>query len=308
MKKLFILVLFLMVISVSSTFAQRVILNETFETAGFNTDSLPTGWLKFNEDGGDPNYPFCVWSVRDSGTVFPGVNAILNSQAYQSLRSMSIAWRAGAPIANDWVYTDSMTIQAGDSLMFWALFGQPVGISFGNLIDTFQVYFSQLNAPGAADVHIATLRSNDSDNVWTQFKFSLNQFAGQTGYVAFRYWMNTSVDGLRVNIDNVWVGNRAAVNISQIGSNVPTSFALNQNYPNPFNPKTKIRFDVAKATNVKLVVFNSLGQVVKELVDGMKSAGTYEAEFDASSLASGTYFYRLITDDFTETKKMLLVK
>ncbi|HCA42217.1 MAG TPA: peptidase S8, partial [Bacteroidetes bacterium] len=67
------------------------------------------------------------------------------------------------------------------------------------------------------------------------------------------------------------------------------------------------RFDIAKATNVNLVVYNSLGQVVRELVNGMKSAGTYEAEFDASSLASGTYFYRLTTDDFTETKKMLLV-
>ncbi len=98
------------------------------------------------------------------------------------------------------------------------------------------------------------------------------------------------------------------VGISQIGSNVPIRFALGQNYPNPFNPTTKINFDLAKTSNVKLTVFNSLGQMVMNIFDGQRPAGTYQAEFDGSSLSSGTYYYRLETDFYTDTKKMQLIK
>ena len=96
--------------------------------------------------------------------------------------------------------------------------------------------------------------------------------------------------------------------VQQIGTNIPENFALNQNYPNPFNPSTTIRFDLAKNTNVNLVVYNSLGQEVNRVFDGHKQAGSYEAVFDASGLSSGTYYYRLTTDYFVETKKMVVVK
>ncbi|MBK6879085.1 MAG: T9SS type A sorting domain-containing protein [Ignavibacteria bacterium] len=72
--------------------------------------------------------------------------------------------------------------------------------------------------------------------------------------------------------------------------------------------ETKIKFDLAKPTNVKLFVFNNLGQEVMNLFSGYKSAGSYIADFNASGLSSGTYFYRLETDFFTETKKMQVVK
>ncbi|MBK8981760.1 MAG: T9SS type A sorting domain-containing protein [Ignavibacteria bacterium] len=96
--------------------------------------------------------------------------------------------------------------------------------------------------------------------------------------------------------------------MTQTGTNIPEKFALNQNYPNPFNPDTKISFDLARSSNVKLTVFNSVGQKVMNIFEGNRSAGSYIATFDGSSLSSGVYFYRLETDYYTETKKMQLIK
>jgi hypothetical protein len=89
---------------------------------------------------------------------------------------------------------------------------------------------------------------------------------------------------------------------------MPAAFSLSQNYPNPFNPATSFSYDLPKASHVRLEVFNVLGQKVATLVDAMQSAGVYNAEWDASAHASGVYFYRLNAGNFTETRKMLLLK
>jgi len=88
----------------------------------------------------------------------------------------------------------------------------------------------------------------------------------------------------------------------------PTSYRLNQNYPNPFNPTTTISFNLEKASNVKLVVYNVLGQKVATLLDSRLNAGEQAVVFDASKLSSGVYFYRLDAGDFTSVKKMVLMK
>jgi hypothetical protein len=281
---------------------------EGFETSGFNADSIPTGWYKVDNDGSNPGFPFAVWSARDSGVTFPGVNAIIRSRAHTLLRGVSIPWRAGDPVADDWLFTDSMSIQAGDSLIFWMLIGTPADLNLTNYIDTMQVHVCSDQDPSLSIAKLATIRSLDSNNVWTEHKFDLSAFAGQRINIAFRYYMNTLQDGLWCNIDDIFVGNRSTVGISQNGSNIPDKFALNQNYPNPFNPVTKINFDLAKSSNVRLTVFNSLGQMVLNLFEGYKPAGSYQAEFNGNSLSSGTYYYKLETDFFTETKKMQLVK
>jgi hypothetical protein len=89
---------------------------------------------------------------------------------------------------------------------------------------------------------------------------------------------------------------------------LPKSYALEQNYPNPFNPSTTITFTAPKTGHVTLKVFNTLGQVVATLVDDEYGAGTHEVRFDASVLSSGVYFYTLKSNDFSATKKMMLVK
>lgn len=89
---------------------------------------------------------------------------------------------------------------------------------------------------------------------------------------------------------------------------IPTEFILSQNYPNPFNPYTTIRFTIPKREYVSLKVFNLLGQEVKNLVSEEKEQGVYEVSFDAFNLSSGTYFYRLQSGSFVETKKMQFLK
>lgn len=96
--------------------------------------------------------------------------------------------------------------------------------------------------------------------------------------------------------------------ISQTGNEIPASYRLGQNYPNPFNPVTKFKFQIPKHSAVNLTIYNTLGKEVQTLVNQSLSPGTYEADFDGSSLPSGVYYYRLETGDFTETKKMVLIK
>jgi hypothetical protein len=87
-----------------------------------------------------------------------------------------------------------------------------------------------------------------------------------------------------------------------------TEYALHQNYPNPFNPETNITFDIVEAGEVTLTVFNSTGQTVATLVNGAMTSGRHSVTFDASTLPSGLYFYRLNTANFTSVKKMVLMK
>ncbi len=92
-------------------------------------------------------------------------------------------------------------------------------------------------------------------------------------------------------------------------STVPSKFALVGNYPNPFNPSTVIKFEIAEPTKASLKIYNSLGQLVKVLMDNEAvEAGRYEKQFSANELSSGIYFYKLETPNFTAIKKMVLIK
>jgi len=88
----------------------------------------------------------------------------------------------------------------------------------------------------------------------------------------------------------------------------PTSYILMQNHPNPFNPNTTIRFSIAEQSNVKLKIFNAIGHEVSTVVNTELVAGNHSIDFNAASLSSGVYFYRIETPNFTSTKKMILMK
>ncbi|HJY63835.1 MAG TPA: T9SS type A sorting domain-containing protein [Ignavibacteria bacterium] len=96
--------------------------------------------------------------------------------------------------------------------------------------------------------------------------------------------------------------------ITQYNNEIPDNFYLYQNYPNPFNPQTNIRFDIAKAGNVKLTVFDVTGKQVAELINGDYTAGKYVVYFDGANISSGIYFYKIETPDFVQVRKMMMVK
>ena len=90
--------------------------------------------------------------------------------------------------------------------------------------------------------------------------------------------------------------------------NQPVIFNLQQNFPNPFNPSTTIQYTIPHSGEMSLIVYNSLGQIVKVLKEGYQEKGSYNATFNGASLPSGIYFYQLSSKDFIQTRKMSLIK
>lgn len=116
-----------------------------------------------------------------------------------------------------------------------------------------------------------------------------------------------SYSNVTTNLSTDYIGTEL-VSVEQISQLIPDRFALLQNHPNPFNPSTIIRYDLPMEGLVTIKIYDLLGREVKTLVDEHKSAGSYSVEFDARNLTSGTYFYRLTSGDFTEIKKLILMK
>ncbi|NOS83754.1 MAG: T9SS type A sorting domain-containing protein [Ignavibacteria bacterium] len=96
--------------------------------------------------------------------------------------------------------------------------------------------------------------------------------------------------------------------VNHTSSNIPNGYFLSQNYPNPFNPVTNIKFNIPKRSYVKISVFDVLGKEISVLVNEELNTGTFEVNWDASNFPSGVYFYKIETDEFSESKKMVLIK
>ncbi|MDD5361655.1 MAG: T9SS type A sorting domain-containing protein [Ignavibacteria bacterium] len=96
--------------------------------------------------------------------------------------------------------------------------------------------------------------------------------------------------------------------ITPVANGLPVNYSLSQNYPNPFNPVTKINYALPKSGFVTLKIYDILGRQIVTLINETKNAGDYSVDFNASSLNSGVYFYRLEANGFSDTKKMLLIK
>ncbi|MFC2092998.1 T9SS type A sorting domain-containing protein [Bacteroidota bacterium] len=103
-------------------------------------------------------------------------------------------------------------------------------------------------------------------------------------------------------------GRAIPIGIKKLSTNIPEKYHLSQNYPNPFNPFTTIKFDIPKSSNIKIIIYDILGKEIVELVNEKLSAGTYSVDWLTANLPSGVYFYKLITDSYVDTKKMVLLK
>lgn len=124
--------------------------------------------------------------------------------------------------------------------------------------------------------------------------------------------INVSADGINASLSNGQELRISNANISSLlvsaNAEIPAAYDLVQNFPNPFNPTTTIKFALPEAANVKVTIFNSLGQKVQELVKGNFDAGTHNVTWNATGFTSGIYFYELRTEKFVSVKKMMLVK
>ncbi len=147
----------------------------------------------------------------------------------------------------------------------------------------------------------------DGNNPWVMFGTGMPNVIVSEIEI---YYNSTTGDRLRAATygRGLWEIPISTTGISVISTELPFDYSLGQNYPNPFNPVTKINFQIPSKANVSMKVYNQLGQEVAVLVNKVFDAGYYSADFDASKLSSGVYFYRLISGNYTAAKKMILLR
>jgi hypothetical protein len=117
-----------------------------------------------------------------------------------------------------------------------------------------------------------------------------------------------ATSGVGINYVNILEGIGGTVSVDEIIIKIPDQYELFQNYPNPFNPSTKITFTLPEASQVKLTVFNILGEEVKTLINENRDAGHHTVDFNASGFSSGVYLYKIQAGNFVQVRKMILTK
>jgi hypothetical protein len=121
------------------------------------------------------------------------------------------------------------------------------------------------------------------------------------------YWTTGNIQKL-TNVPSNQILTIDECTIGIINNQLPESYSLKQNYPNPFNPTTQIEYSLLKSSDVKLTVYDVTGKVIKNLVNEYQAYGTYRIDFDGVGLSSGIYIYKIESAEFTDTKKMILIK
>jgi hypothetical protein len=158
-----------------------------------------------------------------------------------------------------------------------------------------------MSAVNATDKQLKIGVASSEDITGRFLTVPITQYSGGDE-LGITYYINNVRTEYKVDMTEAMTG------IDEDLSVLPQQYELLQNYPNPFNPSTQIRYALPVASQVRLAVFNSVGQKVMVLVDGQQSAGRHQVSFDASGLSSGVYLYKLSTPGFSQTKKMLLIK
>jgi hypothetical protein len=187
---------------------------------------------------------------------------------------------------------------------------QPSSIALGQGND---LYVTGYRTKSGQGTNYFTIRHNslNGDTIWTKMENGNSNVSDYASGVVV-------IDSLRVFVTGSAVSGSTSmytlrymnqiVGIKPISTEIPARFNLDQNYPNPFNPSTSIRFDIAKASLVKITVFDVTGREVEVIANENVKPGKYEATWDASKYSSGVYFYQLTAGEFTDTRKMILSK
>lgn len=159
------------------------------------------------------------------------------------------------------------------------------------------------------------LRSTNSGNNWETSTQISSSFSGAyypsialTGSKAHIIWHDVRNGSTNSEIYYDFNPNGNSIGIQNISTETASKFELSQNYPNPFNPNTNIKFAIQRSGFVKLTIFDIMGREVETLVNENMGAGTFSADWNAGKYSSGVYFYKLVTGEFSETKRMILIK
>jgi hypothetical protein len=277
---------------------------ESFEGTTFP----PTGWIKIQVASGATGFERHLAGE----TPVPGFNGGYITCPVGGGTAVAFCnYITGGTSSNDeWLITPQLTNTAtSDSLTFWMR-------KFGTYLDHVDVRISTTTPTVAAMTTVVqNMTFQVADSGWVQYRYNIGSLvpAGSNIYIGFRQWVADALnDGASFSFDLVNITSNGVQAITPVGTEIPKSYTISQNYPNPFNPTTNFNFGLPKSGNMKLAVYDMLGSEVGVIFDGYKEAGNYTVSYDASKLASGVYFYRLIADGpgqkFTKTQKMILVK
>ncbi|HMQ67425.1 MAG TPA: T9SS type A sorting domain-containing protein [Ignavibacteria bacterium] len=161
-------------------------------------------------------------------------------------------------------------------------------------------------APASGALTVSFPNGNTLNNYPDSLLVRVNAAPGTTAGAYTVTLKSTGSNGTPVHIRTV------SLNVGLVGvegvNEIPSAYFLLQNYPNPFNPVTKIDYILKNKTNVSMKIFDAKGSLIQTMERGIQNAGNHSVEFVASDLPSGVYYYRLETDDFTDTKQMILLK
>ena len=232
--------------------------------------------------------PFGIYLTTDNGTTWSQTS--LNNQNVYSLTVNGNNIFAGTQAPGNGVYLST------DNGTSWT----QTSLNNGNVYSLTSTGNNIFATTGANGVYMTT----DNGGNWAQINEGLNATAGAISILNNYIFIGTSGTS-----GSVW--RRPLSEITGIHTSlndIPSKLSLWQNYPNPFNPTTKIKFSLPNSSFTKLVIYDNLGREIGTVVNEQLNAGTYEANWNASNFSSGVYFYKLTAGNYSETKKMLLVK
>lgn len=301
MKRLFTF-LFLICLLVGTLTAQNEVPNSGFET--WISETQPERWATGNNLGGIVANAVTRTSTTSSGQ-FAARGEILESPITPGTPWLPSLWlgmisNTPAPISQNYTH----------------LKGKFILQSAGQYQSHFQVTVNFLDENMLLTATGHTTISNDV-STFTEFEVAMDYESdnndNDAAYIQIIIDLGPSEDDPNFSIGSYYIVDDlelvgVTTSVGQLDYNLPQEFELRQNYPNPFNPTTRITFSIPESNNVKIDIFNLLGEKVATLVDGNLAAGNYATEWKAKNYPSGIYVYTITAGNYFESRKMTLLK
>jgi len=282
--------------------AHLVRLTSIYQEMFSDRNELPADWTIISDPTSEP------WRVAWLISVLYNGDPILYYSLYGLGAGMVIS--SATPTVDNWLISPSIQISSNTDIVKLHYFI----CTFFEAPQNYGVYVSttDTNIESFSPLLIETSPSGwEPIQEWVLRTVNLEQYIGQSIYIAFRHFDSTGNKWLLLNNVNV-VSHETLADLDEV-TITPSQTSLQSNYPNPFNPSTTIAFDIANDGHVLVEVYNVRGQKVKTLIDGMRSAGSHKVIWDGidthgREVSSGVYFYRMVANGSNSVRKMLLVK